>query len=109
MRVAHRFEPPTWEIQNVRQKSIERPPAGRNIRIVMDGQEHEGTFTVDGPTVTVRSVTLGVRVGVVGDNTPEVLARLLLAELAVRANLPTNHNQLPELGVGSGLIHETTD
>jgi hypothetical protein len=54
-------------------------------------------------------VTLGVRVGVVGDNTPEVLARLLLAELAVRANLPTNHNQLPELGVGSGLIHETTD
>jgi hypothetical protein len=75
----------------------------------LDGQEHEGTFTVDGPTVTVRSVTLGVRVGVVGDNAPEVLARLLLAELAVRANLPTNQNHRQDLGVGSGLIHETTD
>jgi hypothetical protein len=75
----------------------------------LDGQEHEGTFTVDGPTVTVRSVTLGVRVGVVGDNAPEVLARLLLAELAVRANLPTNQNHRLDLGVGSGLIHETTD
>lgn len=93
----------------MRQKSIEAPPAGRNIRIVLDGQEHEGTFTVDGPTVTVRSVTLGVRVGVVGDNAPEVLARLLLAELAVRANLPTNQNHRQDLGVGSGLIHETTD
>ena len=93
----------------MRQKSIEAPPAGRNIRIVLDGQEHEGTFTVDGPTVTVRSVTLGVRVGVVGDNAPEVLARLLLAELAVRANLPTNQNHRPDLVVGSGLIHETTD
>jgi hypothetical protein len=75
----------------------------------LDGQEHEGTFTVDGPTVTVRSVTLGVRVGVVGDNAPEVLARLLLAELAVRANLPTNQTHRQDLGVGSGLIHETTD
>lgn len=93
----------------MRQKSIEAPPAGRNIRIVLDGQEHEGTFTVDGPTVTVRSVTLGVRVGVVGDNAPEVLARLLLAELAVRANLPSNQNHRQDLGVGSGLIHETTD
>ena len=93
----------------MRQKSIEAPPAGRNIRIVLDGQEHEGTFTVDGPTVTVRSVTLGVRVGVVGDNAPEVLARLLLAELAVRANLPTNQNHRQDLGVGSGLINETTD
>ena len=93
----------------MRQKSIERPPAGRNIRITLDGQEHEASFTVDGPTVTVRSVTLGVRVGVVGDNTPEVVAKLLLAELAMRSALQSDNNFRRDSDVGSGLIYDTTD
>lgn len=65
-----------------RHKSIERPPVGTPIEIDFDGRHYEGTYTVDGPMVTVQSLALGVKRGHLGDGVPVVLARLLLAELA---------------------------
>lgn len=65
-----------------RHKSIERPPAGKRIDIEFDGERHEGTFTLDGPMVTVQSLLLGTGRAQVGDGSPEAVARLLLAELA---------------------------
>jgi hypothetical protein len=65
-----------------RHKSIERPPAGRSIRIDLQGETHEATYTVDGSMVMVESLTLGVKCARLSDNAPEALARLLLAELA---------------------------
>ena len=65
-----------------RHKSIERPPVGTPIEIDFSGQRYEGSYTVDGPMVTVQSLALGVRRGHIGDSVPAVVARLLLAELA---------------------------
>ncbi len=66
-----------------RQKSIEQPPAGRGVRIVLHGKDYEGTYTLDGPIVVVEAVMLGTkRAPLAGDVTPVALARLLLAELA---------------------------
>jgi hypothetical protein len=65
-----------------RHKSIERPPAGKRIEIEFDGERHEGTYTLDGPMVTVQSLLLGTRRAPLGDGSPEAIARLLLAELA---------------------------
>src|SRR5687768_1338993 len=42
---------------NVRNKSIERPPRGRSINIVLNGKDYDATFTVDGATVVVHSAT----------------------------------------------------
>ena len=64
-----------------RHKTIERPPVGRSIRIEFDGQHYEGTYTVDGPVITVETLTLGSRRARLGDAVPEALAKLLLAEL----------------------------
>lgn len=64
-----------------RHKSIERAPEGRDVRIVLNGESHEGTFTVNGPIITVDSVLLGTKRAPLGDATPEMLAKLLLAEL----------------------------
>lgn len=89
----------------MRHKSIERPPVGRTIHIVLNGKEHEGTYTVDGPTVAVHSLTLGVRVAHIGDNSPEVLAKLLLAELVYRSDASgRNAPDCPQSQVGSGLV-----
>ena len=65
-----------------RHKSIERPPAGKRIDLEFDGERNEGTYTLDGPMVTVQSLLLGTRRAQVGDGSPEAVARLLLAELA---------------------------
>ena len=93
----------------MRHNSIERPPAGRDIRIVLNGREYEGTYTVDGPTLTVRSVTLGVRVALVGDNIPEVLAKLLLAELVYRAEASgATKAEGSQSEIGSGLVFDYT-
>ena len=70
-----------------RHKSLERPPAGKRIEIEFDAERHEGTYTVDGPMVTVESLLLGIRRAQVGDGSPEAIARLLLAELAHTARL----------------------
>ena len=67
-----------------RHKSLERPPAGRSIRIDLRGETYDATYTVDGSMVTVESVTLGVKCARLSDNSPEALARLLLAELVDR-------------------------
>ena len=89
----------------MRHKSIERPPAGRSVHIVLDGKEYDGTFTVDGPTVAVHSLTLGVRVACIGDHTPEVLAKLLLAELVYRSDISRpNAPDGPDSEIGSGLL-----
>ena len=65
-----------------RHKSIERPPAGTPVVIEFGGERHEGSYTLDGPMLTVNSVTLGVKRAPVGDGAPAAIARLLLAELA---------------------------
>jgi len=62
-------------------KSVERPPAGRPVCIELHGKRHEGTYTVDGPMVTVQTLTLGDKTAPLGDSPPIALARLLLAEL----------------------------
>jgi hypothetical protein len=64
-----------------RHKSTERAPEGRLVRIVLDGQEHEGRYTVDGTMVIVESLLLGFKCARVGDTTPEALAKLMLAQL----------------------------
>ena len=65
-----------------RHKSLERPPAGRNIRIELDGVSYDGTYRVDGSMVTTESLTLGVKCAPLRDGSAEALAKLLLAELA---------------------------
>jgi len=65
-----------------RHKSIERPPVGTPIEIDFNGQHFEGSYTVDGPMVTVESLTLGIKRAPLGDGAPMAIARLLLAELA---------------------------
>jgi hypothetical protein len=69
-----------------RHKSIERPPVGTPIEIDFDGQHYEGTYTLDGPMVTVESLALGVKRAHLGDGVPAVVARLLLAELVHAAS-----------------------
>jgi hypothetical protein len=64
-----------------RHKSLERPPAGRSIRIDLQGEAYDATYTVDGSMVTVESLTLGVRCGRLSDGSAEAVARLLLAEM----------------------------
>jgi hypothetical protein len=64
-----------------RHKSIERPPAGRTVRIELGGQSYEGTYTLDGPMVTVQTLTLGVKSARLGDSPPELFAKGVLAEL----------------------------
>jgi len=65
-----------------RHKSIERPPVGTPIEIDFDGQHFEGSYTVDGPMITVESLALGTKRTPLGDSAPIAIARLLLAELA---------------------------
>ena len=62
-------------------RSIEQPPTGRSVSIELNGHAYEGTYTVNGPMLSLDTLTLGVRRAPLGDYAPEVLARLLLAEL----------------------------
>jgi hypothetical protein len=64
-----------------RYRSIERPPAGRTVQIEINGVRYEGTYTVDGPIVTVDSLLLGHRSAALGDGPAEVVAKILLLEL----------------------------
>jgi len=64
-----------------RHKSVECPIAGRGVRIEFDGRHYEGTYTVDGPVITVESLLFGSKRARLGDASPEALAKLLLAEL----------------------------
>jgi hypothetical protein len=65
-----------------RHKSIERPPVGTPIEIDFNGQHFEGSYTIDGPMISVESLALGIKRAPLGDSSPVSLARLLLAELA---------------------------
>jgi len=62
-------------------RSIEQPPTGRSVSIELNGHVYEGTYTVNGPMLSLDTLTLGVRCEPLADYAPEVLARLLLAEL----------------------------
>ena len=62
-------------------RSIEQPPTGRSVSIELNGHSYEGTYTVNGPMLSLDTLTRGVRREPLGDYDPEVLARLLLAEL----------------------------
>ena len=64
-----------------RYKSSERPPVGRSVQIEVDGQRYEGTYTIDGPLVTVETLLLGSRRVPIGDCPPDVAARVALLEL----------------------------
>jgi hypothetical protein len=56
------------------------------VSIQIDGETYNGTYTVDGPMVALETLTLGVKRAQLGDSAPEVLARLLLAELVYEAD-----------------------
>jgi hypothetical protein len=71
-----------------RHKSCERPPEGRHFRITLDGREFEGTYTVNGPMLAVESVLMGIKRRQLGDTHPDVLAKLLLAELVYEHETP---------------------
>jgi hypothetical protein len=89
----------------VRHKSIERPPAGRAVRVMLNGTEYDATFTVNGPTVTVHSLTLGIRVACIDDTPPEVRAKILLVEMVYRNEAAArNVPDCPNSEVGSGLL-----
>ena len=64
-----------------RYKSVERAPAGRGVWINLRGRVHEASYVIDGPMLTVESVLFGVKRRPLGDQPPEVLARLMLAEM----------------------------
>jgi hypothetical protein len=64
-----------------RHKSIERPPVGRSVQIEVDGMRYEGTFSVNGPTVTVDTLLLGSRHATLTNDPPEIAAKRLLLEL----------------------------
>jgi hypothetical protein len=51
------------------------------VSIELDGHAYEGTYMVNGPMLSLDTLTLGVRREPLGDYDPAVLARLLLAEL----------------------------
>lgn len=72
-----------------RHKSSERPPEGRQFRIILDGREFEGTYTVNGPMIAMESLLLGVKRRQLGDGHPEALAKLLLAELVYEHETPS--------------------
>ena len=64
-----------------RHKSLERPPVGRTVQIEVDGIRYEGTFSANGPTVTVDTLLLGSRHATSTDDPPEIVAKRLLLEL----------------------------
>ena len=64
-----------------RHKSIERPPVGRSVQIEVDGMRYEGTFSVNGPIVTVDTLLLGSRHATLTNDPPEIVAKRLLLEL----------------------------
>ena len=64
-----------------RYKSAESSPIGRSVQIEVDGQRHEGRYTVDGKVVAVETLLLGSRRGPLGDGPPEIVAKILLLEL----------------------------
>jgi hypothetical protein len=69
-----------------RYKSTEGAPAGRPVQIEVDGRRYEGTYTVDGPAVTVDTLLFGFKRVLIGDQSPEVAAPIALLEL-VHANM----------------------
>jgi hypothetical protein len=64
-----------------RYKSSEGAPAGRPVQIEVDGGRYEGTYTIDGPAVTVDTLLFGVKRALIGDRSPEIAARVALLEL----------------------------
>jgi hypothetical protein len=64
-----------------RYKSSERAPSGQVVQLEFDGRHYAGTYTVDGPMVTVDTLLLGSRRAPFGDQPPEIAARVLLLEL----------------------------
>ena len=64
-----------------RHKSIESSPVAQDVRIERSGTAYQGTYTVNGPTITVESVMLGSRTARIAGASPLVLAKIILAEL----------------------------
>jgi hypothetical protein len=64
-----------------RHKSTERGPIPQVVQLELDGRHYAGTYTVDGPMITVDTLLLGSRRVPLGDQPPEIAARVLLLEL----------------------------
>jgi hypothetical protein len=62
-------------------KITARLPLGGRVRIVCNGEGYVGTFTVDGPLVSVETLLLGSRRAQLKGCAPEVVATRLLFEL----------------------------
>ena len=56
------------------------PTAVKNVTVMIDGIEHDGTYYVQGLMVYVRSEK-GQKAAQLGGSRPETIARLLLSEL----------------------------
>jgi hypothetical protein len=69
-----------------RYKISEGAPAGRPVRIEIAGRHYEGTYTVDGPAVTIHMPLFGIKRALIGDRCPDIAARVALLEL-VHANI----------------------
>ena len=64
-----------------RHKSVECPPAGRVVHVKLGETSYEGTYTVNGSMLIVETLSLGAKRRQLTHTSPEMLARLLLAEL----------------------------
>jgi hypothetical protein len=64
-----------------RYKSTERGPVSQVVQLEFDGRHYAGTYTVDGPMITVETLLLGSRRAPLADQPPEIAARVLLLEL----------------------------
>jgi hypothetical protein len=58
------------------------------FRIVVNGHAYAGTYSVHGPMLWVETLLLGAKRAQLGENPPEVLAKLLLAELVYEHERP---------------------
>jgi hypothetical protein len=62
--------------QNImaRHRSIERPPVARSVQIEVDGTRYEGTYSVNGPVVTVDTLLLGSSHAALTSDAAEIVA-----------------------------------
>ena len=67
-------------------RSIEQPPTGRSVSIELNGHAYEGTYTVNGPMLSLDTLTLGVRRGRWDDYAPEVLTDYFSPSSCTTAN-----------------------
>jgi hypothetical protein len=64
-----------------RHKSVERAPIARAAHIERNGTTYDGTYSINGPMITVSSPILGSKTTQLSASSPEALAKIILTEL----------------------------